>query len=491
MESVCLGLLNCTYGISLSTQSFSSSTGGNGVSVTAPSGCTWSAANTSDFIAITAGATGNGNGVVSFTVPANLGTSRSGALVIAGHLFTVTQSGQTTTTGLAFFPLAPCRIADTRSAGGSGKTGPFGPPFLAGGATRSFPIPASFCQLPASAEAYSLNVGVLPHGPLSYLTAWPAGPALPLAATLGSADGLTVANAALVPAGTDSAINLYPSNDTDAIIDINGYFAPPNLAQALAFYTITPCRVVDTRVGSGFTGNFGEPFLSAGTTRTIPIPTSACGLPGTAQAYSLNIGVLPRGPLGYLTTWPAGSPLPVVATLGSANGNSLSNAAVVAAGTSGAINIYVSNDTDVIVDSNGYFAPPGGANALYFHPLTPCRIVDTRAVGGQRFDGSVRATHAERRLHARLSDTIQFLRRSRHGTSLLVEYRRGGAWAAGLLDYLAGRTAHAAGGGHWRLLKGASWEMRRLCRPAPTGPLACLSPTPTDLIIDIDGYFAP
>ncbi len=86
---------------------------------------------------------------------------------------------------------------------------------------------------------------------------------------------------------------------------------------ALAFFPLTPCRIADTRVGSGFTGAFGAPFLSAGVARSFPIPASSCSVPATAQAYSLNIGVLPHGPLGFLTAWPAGVPLPVAATLGS------------------------------------------------------------------------------------------------------------------------------------------------------------------------------
>jgi len=36
----------------------------------------------------------------------------------------------------------------------------------------------------------------------------------------------SVANAAIVPAGTDGAINVYVTDRTHVIIDINGYFAP-------------------------------------------------------------------------------------------------------------------------------------------------------------------------------------------------------------------------------------------------------------------------
>ena len=93
------------------------------------------------------------------------------------------------------------------------------------------------------------------------------------------------------------------------------------------------------------------------TTRNFPIPTSACAIPGAAQAYSLNMTVVPPGPLAYLTTWPAGQFQPTVSTLNSFNGTVVANAAIVPAGTSGSVSVFVSNTTDLIIDVNGYFAP--------------------------------------------------------------------------------------------------------------------------------------
>jgi hypothetical protein len=74
-------------------------------------------------------------------------------------------------------------------------------------------------------EPYSLNVTVVPQGPFSYLSLWPAGFERPLVSTLNSFDGRVVANAAIVPAGTN-AINVFVTNPADVILDINGYFTP-------------------------------------------------------------------------------------------------------------------------------------------------------------------------------------------------------------------------------------------------------------------------
>ena len=249
----------------------------------------------------------------------------------------------------AFYPASPCRVADTR-----GLAGPFGGPSLSGGQSRDFAISSSGCGIPSTASAYSLNATVVPAGYLGYLSAWPAGQPQPNVSTLNSWTGKVVANAAIVPAGTNQAISVYASNPTDVILDINGYFGPPGGTGALQFYPVTPCRIADTRNPNG---PFGGPEMGAATSRSFPVPSSACGIPASAAAYSLNVTVVPDGPLSYLTTWPAGSAQPLVSTLNSWDGSVVANAAIVPAGTGGAIGVYVTNPTHVILDINGYFAP--------------------------------------------------------------------------------------------------------------------------------------
>jgi len=257
---------------------------------------------------------------------------------------------------LAFFPVTPCRIADTRTS--QNKTGPFGPPALVSGATRDFPI-AESCGIPDNAAAYSLNMTAVPNGPLQYLSTWPAGQAYPNVSTLNSPDGSIIANAAIVPAGTNGSITVLAGGNTDLIIDTNGYFAKPTVASpGLHYYALaSPCRVADTRSSQGMQGDFGPPSLIANATRDFPILNSACNVPTEAQAYALNITVVPQGPLGYLSLWPAGQPYPGSSTLNAPKGLYLANAAIVPAGTNGAITVLPSNATDLIIDINGYFAP--------------------------------------------------------------------------------------------------------------------------------------
>ena len=318
---------------------------------------------------------------VTVNVAGNAGTPLSNLASVSGggsapsssSDVTVINPGNSGPQALRFVPLTPCRIADTRN-----PTGPFGGPALGAGSSRDFVVPSSSCGIPASAVAYSLNVTVVPLGPLSYISVWPTGQPQPVVSTLNSLDGRIKANAAIVPAGLNGAFSVFATNPTHLVVDIDGYFVPASGSQNLAFYPVTPCRIADTR---NPTGTFGAPSLAGGVPRTFPVPSSACGIPAGAQAYALNMTVVPTAPVGYLTTWPAGSPQPVVSTLNAPTGTVTSNAAIVPAGVNGAIAVYVTNATNLIIDINGYFAPPG-AGSLDFYTATPCRVLDTRnAVG--------------------------------------------------------------------------------------------------------------
>lgn len=138
--------------------------------------------------------------------------------------------------------------------------------------------------------------------------------------------------------------------------------APPPVTQSTAtgpyrFVPLTPCRLVDTRPEGGKNGAFGPPFLPGRAVRIVPVTLGGCDVAGTAAAYSLNITVIPRKPLAYLVVYPAGYSQPNASTLNSMDGRIVANAAIVQAGTGGSISIFATDDTDVVVDINGYLAP--------------------------------------------------------------------------------------------------------------------------------------
>ena len=121
----------------------------------------------------------------------------------------------------------------------------------------------------------------------------------------------------------------------------------------------------------------------AGQPRSLPVLSSACNIPTTASAYAFNFTAVPKGTLNYLTVWPDGQNQPFVSTLNSPTGTAVANAAIVPAGANGNIAVYATDSIDLIIDVNGYFAPPAtGGLSLYNVP--PCRALDTRLQAGQQ-----------------------------------------------------------------------------------------------------------
>jgi hypothetical protein len=142
-------------------------------------------------------------------------------------------------------------------------------------------------------------------------------------------------------------VDVYSTNETDLVIDIDGYFAPPG-SGGLSLYNLPPCRVLDTRLPAGTL-----PFSG---TRSVSVSSSGCGAPPSALAYVFNATVAPPGPFGYLTMWPQGQQQPLVASLNASDGAITSNMAIVPT-LNGSINAFAVNPTHLVLDIFGYFAP--------------------------------------------------------------------------------------------------------------------------------------
>jgi hypothetical protein len=123
--------------------------------------------------------------------------------------------------GTALVPVTPCRIVDTR-----GAVGPFGAPSLSPGSPRNFALLSGPCTgLPGAVLAYSLNITATNTQGGGFFKVYPQGGAAPVVSTLNYIAGQTVANAAIVPAGTGGGITVAAGvAGADLLIDINGYF---------------------------------------------------------------------------------------------------------------------------------------------------------------------------------------------------------------------------------------------------------------------------
>jgi hypothetical protein len=117
------------------------------------------------------------------------------------------------TGGFSLYPVAPCRVLDTRQSGGSFS------------GEKTVNVVGSVCAPPSNAAAYVFNATVVPSGSMPYLTLWPHGEGQPGVSTLNAYDGFITSNMAIVPTN-DGSIDAYAAGLTQLILDISGYFAP-------------------------------------------------------------------------------------------------------------------------------------------------------------------------------------------------------------------------------------------------------------------------
>jgi hypothetical protein len=121
-----------------------------------------------------------------------------------------------------------------------------------------------------------------------------------------------------------------------------------------SFFTVTPCRVVDTRDPMG---PWGGPALNALAERTF-VFSDRCGIPPTARSVSLNVTVTASTAGGHLSLYPGGTALPLVSAMNYSTGQTRANNAIVPLGASGTLTVFCgqsSGTAHVILDVNGYF----------------------------------------------------------------------------------------------------------------------------------------
>lgn len=385
----------------------------------------WTAVANAPWITITGGGTGTGNGTVSYSVAASTsGTIRTGSISIAGQLFSVTQTGVAPT--FTFSPSSPWTLpslangwsvsvfvspADAQwSATSNASWITITPAFpTIGNATVQFGVTDNTAAAPRtgtisvggsvytitqlgsstlSLSSTSTTIGAgSAVGSVNVNTfvgiTWTATTNAAWLTITSGASGTgsgTVTWSAVANPNTTARVGTLTIGGQAYTVNQAGTASPPASTIGLGFIPITPCRVVDTRGESGQTGAFGLPVMAAGSTRSFPLPSGPCGIPSTAAAYSVNVTVVPQEPLGFLSIWQTGQPRPYVSTLNSYDGRVVANSAIVPAGTGGAVSVYVSNTTHVVIDVNGYFDATD-PNGLGFGGPS-CRLLDTRLAAG-------------------------------------------------------------------------------------------------------------
>ncbi|MEP7339705.1 MAG: RHS repeat-associated core domain-containing protein [Acidobacteriota bacterium] len=378
----------CTFTISPGSLNFDTGGGSGGILVTAsqPS-CTWSATPNVPWISITAGDNGTGTGTVVFAVAFNPATtSRTGTLTVAGQTFTVNQAAGLV--GLQYFPLPqPVRLMDTRA--NQGNCDNIAAPINAG--TSLTVQGRGTCEsliIPANAQALAGNITAINSTAQSgYLTLYPNGVSVPLAANMVYSPGQILSNAFTVSLSAAGEFNIFAERTIDAVVDIGGYYAPPG--NGLFYHPLSrPVRLMDTRTDEGNCDNIAAP-INAGASLTVQGRGTCENLmiPANAQALAGNITAInSTAQFGYLTLYPNGVSVPLAANMVYSPGQILSNAFTVSLSAAGEFNIFAERTIDAVVDIGGYFSPDAvdlNGQGLFFTPLArPVRLTDTRANEG-------------------------------------------------------------------------------------------------------------
>jgi hypothetical protein len=123
---------------------------------------------------------------------------------------------------------------------------------------------------------------------------------------------------------------------------------------ALNFYTLSPCRVFDTRQTAGPTG--GTP-LTCNTDYDFTMVGGSCGVPSNAKAVSLNLTVVAPTAQGNVRLFASGAPAPLVSNQNYVAGQTRPNNAIAPLSASGKISVRCepSVTAHVVADVNGYF----------------------------------------------------------------------------------------------------------------------------------------
>jgi hypothetical protein len=121
------------------------------------------------------------------------------------------------------------------------------------------------------------------------------------------------------------------------------------------FFTVTPCRLLDTRQPAG---PYGGPALSPAVERTFTI-AGQCGVPQGAKAVAANVAVTGAGAAGHLRIYPAGTPVPpLVASINYGAGQTRSNNLIFPVNSDGEVSVRCfqgGGNVHLILDVNGYF----------------------------------------------------------------------------------------------------------------------------------------
>ncbi len=247
--------------------------------------------------------------------------------------------------GQRYTAVSPSRVWDSRS--GPGPTGQIG-----AGQSRNVTV-TGLAGVPATGvTAVVLNVTAINPSARTFITAWPAGEAQPLAANLNAPIGDVRANLVIVKVGAGGQVSFFNnSGNVDLVADVAGYYS----GTGSLLHSVSPSRIWDSRFGPGPVGQIGPAGVSNLTV------TGVGGVPATGvTAVVLNVTAVSPSARTFITAWPTGEAQPLAANLNAPIGDVRANLVIVKVGANGQVSFYNnSGNVNLVADVAGWYGPPG------------------------------------------------------------------------------------------------------------------------------------
>ena len=276
--------------------------------------------------------------------------------------------------GDAFVGITPSRLADTRTGTG-GTLGRIGPdaPLVIQVSELNVSLPSGTAiTVPSNITTAALNVTIVNPISAGFVTVYPCDRDRPLASNVNYAVDQVVANGVIAPVSESGTVCVYSPVLTDVVVDLAGWLA------GSAFTGSIPTRLVDTRDGTGAL----EGKLTPANELSVPVrgvSLSVLGasqqVPDDATAVALNVTAVTPDGSGFITVYPCGVTRPLASSLNYIAGDIVANNVMAPIGDDGAVCLYTSSPSDVLVDISGWFQ---GVTNNEFVGTTPKRLVDTR-----------------------------------------------------------------------------------------------------------------
>lgn len=263
-----------------------------------------------------------------------------------------------------FVASGPTRVFDSRSSGR-----------IKAGGRLTVGLGGS---VPADATAAVVNITAVDADGAGFWTAWASGRPQPDTSNLNTeTKGHVIANAAIVPVGP-GGLDLFTSAGGNLIIDVTGYFtgaSAPASSEGL-FVPLPPERVLDTR-GAGSLNPLGPSIKPQAGWNTEVVVAGSLGIPSDVSGVVANITMVAASRAGFVTAYPARTPLSNTSTANAASGQTVPNHAIIPVSIHG-FALFTSGGAHLLADISGYFTgaarPETGPKVVNPGPSMPLHL---------------------------------------------------------------------------------------------------------------------